>query len=85
ASDAARITRDAHALAAARAGGETVAELRERRDRLAEASARAQADAAEHERLAAERAALIAREAKDAAESERLRHELADARQELAL
>ncbi|KZE43205.1 AAA family ATPase [Microbacterium sp. T32] len=85
ASDAARITRDAHALAAARAGGETVAELRERRDRIAEASARAQADAAEHERLAAERAALIVREATDAAESERLRHELADARQELAL
>ncbi|WP_022880336.1 SbcC/MukB-like Walker B domain-containing protein, partial [Microbacterium sp. B19] len=85
ASDAARVTRDAHALAAARAGGETVAELRERRDRIDEAAARAQADAAEHERLAAERVALLEREATDAAESERLRHELADARQELAL
>lgn len=85
ASDAARLTRDAHALAAARAGGETVAELRERRDRIHDALARAQADASEHARLAAERAALLEREAIDATESERLRRDLADARQELAL
>lgn len=85
ASDAARITRDAHALAAARAGGETVVELRRRRDRIDADLARAQADAAERDRRAAERVALLGREATDAAESERLGRELADARQELAL
>ncbi|MFS0794914.1 AAA family ATPase [Microbacterium sp. 1P10AE] len=85
AADAARITRDAYALAAARAGGETVAELHERLGRIDDALARAHADAIEHERLAAERAALVQSEKADALERERLDRELADARQDLAL
>ncbi|MBT9607544.1 SMC family ATPase [Microbacterium sp.] len=85
ASDASRVARDAHALAAARAGGESVAALRERRSVIDAALARAEADAAEHDRLLVERAAALERDTADAAESDRLARELADARQELAL
>lgn len=85
ASDASRVARDAHALAAARAGGESVAALHERRSVIDAALARAEADAAEHDRLLVERAAALERDMADAAESDRLARELADARQELAL
>lgn len=85
ASDASRIARDAHALAAARAGGETVTELDERLTRVEDVLARAEADVAEYDRLAAERTELSDRERADAAESEELARELADARQDLAL
>ncbi len=85
ASDASRVARDAHALAAARAGGESLSALLERRERIGETVARAEADVAEHDRLAAERTALLDREKSDAAESERLARELAAARQDLAL
>lgn len=85
ASDASRVARDAHALAAARAGGETAAALRERRSLVDAALARAEADVVEHDRLLAERADALEREKADAAESERLARELADARQDLAL
>jgi exonuclease SbcC len=85
AADAARITRDAYALAAAQAGGETVAELHERLGRIDDALARAHADAIDHDGLAAERAALVRSEKADALELERLNRELADTRQDLAL
>lgn len=85
ASDASRVARDAHALAAARAGGESVAALRERHDRIGDTLARAQADVAELDRLAAARAALVDSEKADSVESERLARELAVARQDLAL
>ena len=85
ASDASRVARDAHALAAARAGGESVAALRERHDRIGETLAQAEADVAEFDRLAAARAELLDREKADSVESERWAHELAVARQDLAL
>lgn len=85
ASDASRVARDAHALAAARAGGESVTALRERHDRISETLARAEADVAEFDRLAAARAELLDREKADSVESERWAHELAAARQDLAL
>lgn len=85
ASDASRVARDAHALAAARAGGESVTALRERDDRIGETLARAEADVAELDRLAASRAALIDGEKADSAESEVVARELAVARQDLAL
>ena len=85
ASDIARVTRDAHALAAARAGGEKASALRERKDRLDAALMQAEADVAERDRLVADRAALVTQEDADAAENERLTRELAEVRQELAL
>ncbi len=62
-----------------------MAALRERHDRIGDTLARAQADVAELDRLAAARAALVDSEKADSVESERLARELAVARQDLAL
>ena len=85
ASDASRVARDAYALAVARAGGESVAALSERRADTAEAVAAAAADRAELERSRADRAVLAETEAAVALEAERIARELAAARQDLAL
>lgn len=85
ASDAARVARDAHALAAARAGGEDVERLTARLTAAEQAVAEANADAVEHERVRAERTAAADLDQRIARRLEGLGDELAASRQELAL
>lgn len=85
ASDAARVARDAHALAAALSGGEGVVTLE---DRLAAAQAAleaAEADVAEEERTRADRRRSADLDATIGRRLEVLADELAAARQEVAL
>ncbi|SDO92159.1 exonuclease SbcC [Microbacterium sp. ru370.1] len=85
ASDAARVARDAHALAAARAGGEDVQTLTARLTAAEQTVSEATADAAEHERVRAERTAAADLDQKIARRLDGLGDELAASRQELAL
>ncbi|MFF7684202.1 AAA family ATPase [Microbacterium sp. NPDC007973] len=85
ASDAARVARDAHALAAARAGGEDVQTLTARLATSEEEVAQATADAEEHERVRLERAAAAELGEKISRRLDEVGDELAEARQELAL
>ncbi|MFZ8758717.1 AAA family ATPase [Microbacterium sp. HMH0099] len=85
ASDAARVARDAHALAAARAGGESVPALVERLDEATALVDAATAEVAEEGRVRAEHRSLTELDAAAAAESDRLAAELVAQRQELAL
>ncbi|WP_307487249.1 AAA family ATPase [Microbacterium trichothecenolyticum] len=85
ASDAARIARDDHALAAARAGGETVETLTERLAAAEAALETATAEAAERDDLHAERLRVVETDAAVARRIDALTAELANARQEAAL
>lgn len=85
ASDAARVARDAHALAAARAGGEDVETLATRLTVAEQAVAQATADAQEHERVRLERAAAADLAEKISRRLDEVGDELAESRQELAL
>lgn len=85
ASDAARVARDIHALAAARAGGHDVETLTARREAAERMVAEATAALEEHESVRAERARLGADDARIARRLDDLAGELADANQELAL
>ncbi|WP_136587545.1 AAA family ATPase [Microbacterium hydrothermale] len=85
ASDAARVARDIHALAAARAGGHDVETLSARREAAERTVAEATAAVEEQESVRAERARLGADDARIARRLDDLAGELADAKQELAL
>lgn len=85
ASDAARIARDDHALAAARAGGDSVATLTDRLAAAETALASALADVADLEQRQAERARAVEIDVAIAARIESLTADLATARQDAAL
>jgi len=85
ASDAARIARDDHALASARAGGEDVETLSARLVEAEQALAAAQADESECERVQAERLRAAELDVQISAEIENLTAALATARQDEAL
>ena len=85
ASDAARIVRDDHALAAARAGGESVETLTARLAEAESALTAARADEAELDETQAERARVIELDLAVAARLDVLTADLADARQAAAL
>jgi DNA repair protein SbcC/Rad50 len=85
ASDAARIARDDHALASARAGGEDVETLSARLVEAEQALDAAQADESERERVQAERLRAAELDVQISAEIENLTAALATARQDEAL
>lgn len=85
ASDAARVARDAHALAAARAGGEDVDTVAARLAACEEAAAVAAAEMTEYDAVRVERAATADLDAANARRLTDLDADLAAARQELAL
>ena len=85
ASDAARVARDGHALAAALAGGESVEALEVRWDETEQALASATAEVAEYESVHAERTRVADLDAAIADRLEGLSEEFADTRQALAL
>lgn len=85
ASDSARVARDAHALVAARSGGESAPALSNRLRELTETADTAAAQVAEEDRVRAERQELADLDAAAAVESDRVAAELVAQRQELAL
>ncbi|MDF2991031.1 MAG: ATPase [Microbacterium sp.] len=85
ASDAARVARDEHALAAARAGGESVADLTARLTDAEEALTAARADEEEHARVHDERTRAADLDVAIAARIESLTADLAAHRQDAAL
>ncbi|MDQ1075749.1 MULTISPECIES: SMC family ATPase [Microbacterium] len=85
ASDAARIARDDYALAAARAGGESVEALSSRLEEAEQALSAARDDEAEYARVQTERTRAADLDAAIAARLETLTVDLANARQEAAL
>ncbi|MCI9858798.1 AAA family ATPase [Microbacterium proteolyticum] len=85
ASDAARVARDAHALAAALAGGESVEVLRARLATADDALLAAAADVVEYDRVRGDRTRAADLDASIARRLDALGAELAVARQDLAL